>query len=192
MALFGRVRRLLAQSQTRRLLRRMMLEGDKYADIRLSGAQRCSPTNSSSANTPSTTNNNNYTPRDRPSDRHTPHPTAAVAVTATDSDASRHGADEPRSSQPRLSVSACVVVPRSSLSSSSAMAAAMQSSTESLWLDKLRAQEETYKQSLCRSLSSASSSGSARRRCESIDDAFELWDYVCPQLLRPRLANEWV
>lgn len=86
----------------------------------------------------------------------------------------------------RLSVSACMVVPA-------------QTATEAPWIDKLRAQEETYKRSLCRSLSSLSISGSsrsrsssARRRCESEDDAFDMWDYVCPQLVRPRLANEWV
>ncbi|GAB9474458.1 hypothetical protein Gpo141_00011581 [Globisporangium polare] len=164
MPLLGLVRRVLAQAHNKRLLKRL---GDKYADIRLSGAtQRASQCSSSHASPVASR------AQSTPSQNSSP---PLSATTSSTRRASNYSISSPRSSQSRLSVSVCVVVPVQS--------------AEALWIDKLRAQEESYR----RSVSGESSvSTSNRRRCESEDEAFELWDYVCPQLLRPKLANEWV
>lgn len=164
---FGLVRRVLVQAQNKRLLKRM---GDKYADIRLSGAtqraSQCSSSNASPVASRTTTTPSQNSP---PASHH-----HARQRASSNGNSSSSRASSRRGSQSRLSVS--VVVPVHS--------------AEALWIDKLRAQEESYRRSVS-GVSVASNSGN-RRRCESEDEAFELWDYVCPQFVRPKLANEWV
>ncbi|KAF1325434.1 hypothetical protein FI667_g9205, partial [Globisporangium splendens] len=186
MPLFGLVRRMLTHAQNKRLLKRMMVRGDKYADIRLSGATQ----RSSHAWSPTSSTSTSSTATTPASSAATPSSVVASRLSDRKGDrVSNHSHDDASdarsSSQSRLSASVCVVVP-------------MQSS-EAVWMDKLRSQEETYRRSApCKSFSSSSAglssshASSTRRRCDSEDDAFELWDYVCPQLVRPKCRNEWV
>lgn len=178
MPLLGLVRRVFAQAQNKRLLKRM---GDKYVDIRLSGAtQRASQCSSNASPVARSASRTTQTTASQISSPPTSSHNASTTVDSTGRAGNYSSSSSQRDSQSRLSVSVCVVVPVQS--------------AEALWIDKLRAQEESYRRSVCRSsLSSVSNADNGtRRRCESEDEAFELWDYVCPQFVRPKLANEWV
>lgn len=177
--LLGLVRRVLVQAQNKRLLKRM---GDKYVDIRLSSAtQRASQCSSNASPVARSASCITQTTASQTSSSPTSSHNASTTVDSTRrADNYSSSSSSQRDSQSRLSVSVCVVVPVQSV--------------EALWIDKLRAQEESYRRSVYRSsLSSVSNADNGtRRRCESEDEAFELWDYVCPQFVRPQLANEWV